>query len=109
MIAGAAVQVQSETTGARWRAQTDDAGRYSIAGLPGAYKITVRMPGLRTVSRVGAVVEPGGSLAADFSMELLTLHDTITVVSSRDDLDPSPSDHLLMTRGTAGTDVPERH
>jgi hypothetical protein len=107
VIEGAAVQVQSETTGARWRAQTDDAGRYSIAGLPaGVYKITVRMPGLRTVSRVGAVVEVGGSLAADFSMELLTLDDTITVVSSRDDLDPSPSDHLLMTRGTAGADVP---
>lgn len=107
VVAGAAVQVQSETTGARWRAQTDDAGRYSIAGLPtGAYKITVRMPGFRTVSRVGALVEPGGSLAADFSMELLTLHDAITVVSSRDDLDPSASDHLLMARGSAGADVP---
>jgi hypothetical protein len=107
VVVGAAVQMQSESTGARWRVQTGDAGRYSVAGLlPGRYKITIRMPGFRTVSRVGAVLDASSGLPLDFTLELLMLHDAVTVVSSRDDLDPSPSDSLLMTRTSPGADLP---
>lgn len=28
------VQVQSESTGARWKSESDDSGRYSVNGLP---------------------------------------------------------------------------
>lgn len=60
-LAGVSVQAQSESTGARWRTATDDNGRYSIAPLaPGRYKITVRMEGFHTVSRLGAAVEGSG-------------------------------------------------
>jgi hypothetical protein len=89
VLAGAEVQVQSESTGARWKDRTDGSGAYSFVELPpGQYKVTVRMPGFRTVSRVGAVVDSASGLSVDFTMTLLALHDSITVVSARDDLDP---------------------
>jgi hypothetical protein len=106
-VVGAAVQVQSESTGARWRIQTNDAGRYSVAGLlPDRYKVTIRMAGFRTVSRLGAVLDSGSGLSLDFTIELLSRHDAITVVSSSNDLDPSPSDSLLMSRNSPGADLP---
>jgi Carboxypeptidase regulatory-like domain len=106
-LAGAEVQVQSASMGTRWKARTDDAGYYSIARLPpGQYKVTIRMPGFRTVSHVGALLDSSSGLALDFAMELLTLHDAITVVSSRDALDPAASDNLLMTRASPGADLP---
>jgi hypothetical protein len=85
----AKVQVQSDATGARWTVKSDDRGLYSVSGLPtGEYKITVRSPGFRTVSRVGAVVSSSEGLHLDFEMEIIGLHEVITVTSERDRLDP---------------------
>lgn len=107
VLPGAEVQVQSESTGARRKTRTDDEGRYAVAGLPpGPYKVTVRMAGFRTVARGGAILDAGQSLALDFSMELLTLHEVITVVSGHDEIDPSTSDSLLMTRTSPGATLP---
>lgn len=107
LLPGAEVQVQSESTGARWKIRTDEEGRYAIAGLPrGAYKVTVRIAGFRTVAHGGAILNAGQGLALDFTMELLTLHQVITVVSGRDDIDPSTSDSLLMTRTSPGATLP---
>jgi hypothetical protein len=107
VLAGAEVQVQSESTGAIWKQPTDNAGAYSVAGLPpGRYKVTIRMSGFRTVSRVGVLVDSDSGLAVDFTMALLSLHDSITVVSTHDDIDPSRGDSLLMTRSSAGSTLP---
>jgi hypothetical protein len=107
VLAGADVQIQSESTGARWRLTADDAGHYFVAALPpGEYKVTVRLPGFRTVSKVGAVLEAEQKLRLDFSMELLSLHEAVTVVGGRDDLDPSGGDSLLVTRDGEGSTLP---
>ena len=107
VISGAEIQVQSESTGARWKTQSDETGRYSVADLvPGEYKLTVRLPGFRTVSRVGAVVDPEEGLSLDFAMELLTLHEVVTVVSGHDAIDPANGDSLLLTRGSPGAALP---
>jgi len=107
VVAGAEVQIQSESTGARWKQLTDNDGAYSVAELPpGRYKVTIRMPGFRTVSRVGVLLDSDSGLAIDFTMTWLTLHDSITVVSARDDLDPSRGDSLLMTRSSPGSTLP---
>ena len=59
-LAGADVRIQGEFTGARWKLTSDNEGRYSVAALPaGEYKITVRFPGFRTVSKVGAALQAG--------------------------------------------------
>lgn len=107
VLPGAEVQVQSESTGARWRTQSDENGHYSVAGLsPGMYKLTVRLPGFRTVSRVGAVLDPKKGLSLDFAMELLVLHEVVTVTSGHDEIDPSNGDSLLVTRGSPGAPLP---
>ena len=94
-LAGADVLVQSQSSGARWRIRTDDNGRYQVAGLaPGRYKVTVRLPGFRTVSRVGAALESGETARVDFVMELLGLHEVITVESDRDALNPAAAPSL---------------
>jgi len=86
---------------------TDEGGRYSIAGLaPGRYKVTIRMPGFRTVARVGAILEPGENLFLDFTMEMLVLHESITVTSSSEQLDPSDTGRLTLTRDSPGATLP---
>ncbi len=105
-LANAAVQIQSESSGARWKIATDGEGHYQATQLPaGRYKVTVRLPGFRTVSRTGALLTAQG-VALDFTMELLRLHEFVTVVSGRDKLDPASGDGLLMTRESAGATLP---
>src|SRR5262245_50813870 len=71
-LAGVTIQVQSESTGSRWRTESSDDGGYSIAGLPpGQYKVTARLGGFRTVSRLGVTLDPGAAAEIDFVMELL--------------------------------------
>jgi hypothetical protein len=106
-LADADVLVQSGSTGARWRIRTDDDGRYQLSGLaPGRYKVTVRLPGFRTVSRVGAALESGETVRVDFAMELLGLHEVITVESGRDALNPAADSSLLLTRDSPGASLP---
>lgn len=107
-LPGAEVQVQSESTGARWRTEADENGRYQVTPLPaGMYKVTVRMGGFRTASRVGVVVDAGQETPLDFALELVELHQMVTVVSGRDELDPTGgSDSLLLTRQSPGAALP---
>ncbi len=107
VLAGADVRIQSASTGARWRLTSDDTGHYFVAALPpGEYKVTVRLPGFRTVSKIGVVLEAAQELRLDFAMELLSLHEVVTVVGGRDDLDPSGGDSLLVTRDGPGSTLP---
>lgn len=107
VLPAADVQAQSESTGARWKTRADDQGHYSLAGLPpGLYKLTVRYPGFRTMSRLSAVVDPGQSLSVDFAMDLLSIHEVVTVASGRDEIDPSSSGGLLLTRDSPGAALP---
>jgi len=106
-ISDADVQVQSESTGARWRTRSDDDGRFGVAGIPaGRYKVTVRMPGFRTVARVGLEVGSARDAALDFSMELLGLHEAITVAGDKDTLDRSNGESLTLTRDMPGASLP---
>ncbi len=108
VLLDADVRIQNEDTGARWKTRTGDTGRYSVEGLPpGKYKVTARVPGFHTVSRVGAVLDSTQGLSLDFAMELLGVHEVVTVVSDRDDAaDPSSSDSLLVERGSPGATLP---
>jgi Carboxypeptidase regulatory-like domain len=107
VLPGTDVQIQSESTGARWKSETDPNGGYSVSPLPGGrYKVTVRAPGFRTVSHVGAVLDPGQELRIDFTMELLELHEVITVSSGADPMNPAAGSSLLVTRQTAGATLP---
>ena len=79
-----------------------------MAGLsPGQYKLTVRLPGLSDCPRrVGAVLDSEKGLSLDFAMELLALHEVVTVASGHDEIDPSNGDSLFVTRGSPGAPLP---
>jgi hypothetical protein len=101
------VQIQNELTGARWKAISDRAGQYAVGGLlPGQYKLTVRLPGFRTVSRVGVTVDGEREVVFDFTMELLALHEVVMVTSGGDQLDPSTGDSLIVTHDSPGATLP---
>jgi len=103
----AEVQVQSESTGARWKTQSDDRGCYAISGLsPDRYKITVRLPGFRTVARGGVALDSAADLPLDFTLDLLGLHQVITVTGGKEELDPSTGESLIMTRTSPGATLP---
>ena len=56
----------------------------------------VRLSGFRTVSRVGAALASGETARIDFVMELLGLHEVITVESGGDSLNPAAASSLLL-------------
>ena len=51
-------------------------------------------------------VNPGPSAPLDFTMELLGLHEVMTVVSGRENLDPSDAGSLVIGRGSPGAALP---
>ena len=106
-LPGAEVSVQSQDTGARWKAQTGADGTYEFAGLPPAgYKVTARNPGFRTVSRFGMEVRDAVPARQDFVLHLIELHQVITVTTGRDEMDPSSVGSLLVTRNSPGASLP---
>jgi hypothetical protein len=106
-LGGATVNVQSDLSGARWKTVTDEKGGYQVAGLaPGRYKIIVRLAGFRTVSRLGAVLESDEPSRIDFVLELLGLHQAITVESGQDALNPATSSSLVLSRDGPGGALP---
>lgn len=104
----AQIVIQRSEDAARWRVQSDDQGHYTLDGLrEGTYKITVRRPGFRTVSKVKAALTPGTQTHIDFTLELIELHEVVTVIGSRDDdADPAAGDSMLMTRKSPGAALP---
>src|SRR5688572_19828757 len=58
---------QISVAGTRLRAETDDQGRYTVAGVPaGTYTVEARRIGYRRGSVGNVVVTDGGTATADF-------------------------------------------
>lgn len=107
VLAGAEIQAQNESTGTRWRTLAGKEGNYTLTGLaPGSYRVRVRMNGYRTASRGGVEIGKGKSIQLDFGMEMIALHETITVSSGHDEIDPANGDTLLLTRDSPGAALP---
>lgn len=106
-LQGVEVQVQNELTGARWRTFSDEEGNYRLAGLlPGTYRVRARMPGFRTVSRNDVAIAAGDSISLDFGLEMIALHETITIVSGGHEIDPASGDALVLSRDARGSELP---
>lgn len=79
-IGQAGITVVNEETGFRRITWSDPTGGYMVASLqPGAYKVTVRKEGFRTVMRFGVPLPPSGATRADFVLPIGSVEETITV------------------------------
>ncbi|MGH7699690.1 MAG: TonB-dependent receptor [Gemmatimonadales bacterium] len=80
-LSGATVRVTNQATGASIRAATAADGSYAVPNLPpGAYTVTVSLPGLRSVSRTDVQVAAGAEVSVDFELQPLML-EAITVTA----------------------------
>lgn len=106
-LSNAQVLAQSESSGMRWKTLTDEEGRYTLAALPpGRFKVTARLPGFRTVTRIELVLDSSDATELDFRMELIALHEIINVTGTDADIDPSSGSTLLLIRDGKGAAVP---
>jgi uncharacterized protein YegL len=91
-IPGATVTIKDQKTGATRTVTTDDAGSYSVAGLPpGEYKIEVAATGFNNTSVNNVVVQPGQITAAGVALSVGAASETINVTSVAPAIDASIS------------------
>ena len=82
-VPGAMVSVVNEDTGLRRGTLSQPDGGYLVSSLqPGAYKITVRKPGFRTMIRFGVKLTEEQPARVDFRLVVGSIQETITVESS---------------------------
>lgn len=82
-VGGAAVTLVNQENGIRRSVRSSDEGVYAIPSVrPGPYKLTVRKEGFRSVTRTGLQLELGRSARVDFSLQVGSVEEVITVESS---------------------------
>jgi hypothetical protein len=91
VVPNALVSVVSEDNGFRRATQSRADGSYFAVSLePGAYKITVRKEGFRTLVRLGVRLTAGQPARVDFMLslgsmqEVITVHDTPQMLTRED-------------------------
>lgn len=80
VLPGATVTLKNTDTGTTRKAISDAAGRYSAPQLSlGSYEITAEAPGFQTVVRSGISLTVGREALVDFTLEVGTVSQQITV------------------------------
>ncbi|MFM2126233.1 MAG: hypothetical protein RL328_2684 [Acidobacteriota bacterium] len=84
VIAGAAVEVKSPSTGATWQAATSAAGQYTIGNLSaGEYELSVRVAGFKNYTRTGLhLLKDSDTVRVDVVLEVGSTSESITVIDS---------------------------
>lgn len=87
-IAGAAVSVESSSTGLRRETLTSSAGAYQLPGLPvGAYTVTISKEGFSTVKSEQVVLGVGQSRTLDFQLSVGAVATAVEVSAAVTPLD----------------------
>jgi hypothetical protein len=81
-VPGATVTVTLTTRATGRSVVSSSSGVYTVAGLqPGEYRIDVELTGFRTIRRQGVRVETGETVRLDFTLDVGSLTDAVTVVA----------------------------
>ena len=81
-VPGAKVTVDNTATGLTRNTQTNDAGLYSVTGLPvGSYDITVEARGFKTVKRTGLPLEVGAAATVNLQLEVGSAQESVSVAA----------------------------
>jgi hypothetical protein len=79
-LAGASLQLLNVQTGVESRTESNQLGQYRFLFVnPGSYKLTVIMPGFRTLIRDGIVLETGQAATLDVPLQLGAQAESVTV------------------------------
>ena len=82
VIPGATVTLRNTATGEPRTAVSGDEGLYRVTNLPrGTYDVTTELSGFRTVTQSGVLVTVGDTDRLDFTLEVGTFGETVTVES----------------------------
>jgi len=82
VIAGASVAVLNTDTGVKRETTTNQLGNYVAPMLPpGSYRVTVTMDGFRPVTRSGVNLEVSQVARLDFTLQLGSMSESITVTA----------------------------
>jgi hypothetical protein len=80
VVSDAAVTATNIATGATRTVQTGDSGAYSVSPLPvGQYKLDVRKPGFKTLTRSGIVIDINSAITLDLSLQVGQQTENVTV------------------------------
>jgi hypothetical protein len=95
------VTATSIQTGQQLTVQTLDSGLYTFASLPaGTYNITVQKQGFKQSAVQGVVLDAASSRTVNFSLQLGTVNESVTVSAE--------SDQIQNTSGDVGRLLSER-
>jgi hypothetical protein len=90
IVPAAKVEVANIETNSKLDFETDGLGHYLAASLPvGSYRMTVQKEGFRTVVREPILVSAQSNLEVDFTLQLGSLTETVTVTGESPLLDVS--------------------
>lgn len=90
IVPAAKVQVVNIETNSRFDFESSEVGHYLVANLPvGSYRLVVQKEGFRTVVREPILVSAQSNLAADITLQLGAVTDTVTVTGESPLLDVS--------------------
>ena len=112
-VAGAAVLIVDEATGAPRTLETDAQGRYEATNLkPGTYRVEVVTTNFKKFERPGVLVRAAATALVDVTLEVGSVNETVTVSAERSttsrstarrSLAASTSSSCAICRATAAT------
>jgi outer membrane receptor protein involved in Fe transport len=107
LIVGAEIRVSNADTGVVQETETNDAGLFVLPNLePGRYSVLVRKEGFRASERKGIVVHVGDQLRLDFSLELGSVADQITVEAEATLLQTAHASQSMVVDNRKVVDLP---
>ncbi len=106
-IVGATVTATDVATKFSTKVVSNNSGSYSISFLtPDTYDITVEKSGFRTETRVGVVLSAGGDVRTDFTLNVGSPSQTVTVNATGEFLDTATADLAATFSTKQVTDLP---
>src|SRR5499433_1379431 len=85
LVPGAMVTARNEATAVTYTQTTTEAGLYGFPSLPvGPYTITVALPGFKTASKTGNILEVSTPLAINMTLEVGGVTETVSIAAETD-------------------------
>ena len=107
ILAGAAVTLVNNATGATLKQPTNSAGLWAFPSIAvGTYNVTIEMPGFKTAKRTNVVLVTDTPASLNITLELGDTHDVVGVEASAEVLNTSTATLSNVTEKAAVSQLP---